>query len=92
MTTELQIELDPSVKREFGSPAGEARVTRTASALEANGISVLRAAHAADAKRIVLQLIPDGSQVHHGASRSLEVRGSSMRSRTPHGSTPSDHG
>jgi hypothetical protein len=50
-------------------------VTRTASALEANGISVLRAAHAADAKRIVLQLIPDGSQVHHGASRSLEVSG-----------------
>ena len=75
MTMELQIELDPSVKREFGSPASEARVTGTASALEANGISVLRAAHAADAKRIVLQLIPDGSQVHHGASRSLEVSG-----------------
>jgi hypothetical protein len=75
VTTELQIELDPSVKREFGSPASEARVTRTASALEANGISVLRAADAADAKRIVLQLIPDGSQVHHGASRSLEVSG-----------------
>jgi LUD domain len=75
VTMELQIELDPSVKREFGSPASEARVTGTASALEANGISVLRAAHAADAKRIVLQLIPDGSQVHHGASRSLEVSG-----------------
>jgi LUD domain len=75
VTMELQIELDPSVKREFGRPASEARVTGTASALEANGISVLRAAHAADAKRIVLQLIPDGSQVHHGASRSLEVSG-----------------
>jgi hypothetical protein len=75
VTMELQIKLDPSVRREFGSPASEARVTRTASALEANGISVLRAAHAADAKRIVLQLIPDGSQVYHGASRSLEVSG-----------------
>ena len=75
MTTELQIELDPSAKREFGRLASEARVTRTASALEANGISVLRAAHAPDAKRIVLQLIPDGSQVHHGASRSLEASG-----------------
>ena len=44
-------------------------------ALEANGIRVLRAADAAEAKRIVLGLIPHGSQVHHGASESLEVSG-----------------
>ena len=50
-------------------------MTRTAAALEANGISVLRAADAAEAKRIVLGLIPDGSQVHHGASESLEASG-----------------
>lgn len=55
--------------------AADARVTRTAAALEANGISVLRAADAAEAKRIVLGLIPDGSQVHHGASESLEASG-----------------
>ena len=48
---------------------------RTAAALEANGIEVLRAADAAEAKRIVLGLIPDGSQVHHGASESLEASG-----------------
>ena len=36
---------------------------------------MLRAADAAEAKRIVLGLIPDGSQVHHGASQSLEVSG-----------------
>jgi L-lactate utilization protein LutC len=48
---------------------------RTAVALEANGMSVLRAANAAEAKRIVLGLIPTGSQVHHGASESLEVSG-----------------
>src|SRR5881296_3353001 len=53
----------------------EARVRRTAAALEANGISVLRAADIAEAKRIVLGLIPDGSQVHHGASQSLEESG-----------------
>ena len=47
----------------------------TAAALEANGISVLRAADAAEAKRIVLGLIPDGSQVHHGASQILRARG-----------------
>jgi L-lactate utilization protein LutC len=36
---------------------------------------VLQAADAAEAKRMVLDLIPDGAQVHHGASESLEVTG-----------------
>jgi L-lactate utilization protein LutC len=53
----------------------EARVSRAAAALEANGIGVLRAADAAEAKRIVLGLIPDGSQVYHGASQTLEATG-----------------
>jgi hypothetical protein len=75
VSTELQVDLDPSIKRRFGTVADDARVTRTAAALEANGISVLRAADGAEAKRIVLGLIPDGSQVHHGASQSLEVSG-----------------
>jgi hypothetical protein len=77
MSTELQLDLDldPSIKREFGTLAANARVTRTAAALEASGISVLRAADAAEAKRIVLGLIPDGSEVHHGASETLEASG-----------------
>jgi YkgG family uncharacterized protein len=36
---------------------------------------VLRAANAVEAKRIVLGLIPEGAQVHHGASQTLEVSG-----------------
>jgi hypothetical protein len=36
---------------------------------------VFRAGDSAEAKRIVLSLIPDGAQVHHGASRSLETAG-----------------
>ncbi len=75
MTTELYADLDRSIRRRFGSLGDDARVKRTAAALEANGISVLRAADAAEAKRIVLGLIPDGSQVHHGASLSLEWSG-----------------
>ena len=75
MITELQPDLDGSFSRRFGTVADEARVKRTAAALEANGIEVLRAADAAEAKRIVLGLIPDGSQVHHGASESLEASG-----------------
>ena len=75
MTTELQLELDESIQRRFGTVADDARVTRTAAALEANGIRVLRAGNAAEAKQIVLDLIPDGAQVHSGASQSLEVAG-----------------
>src|SRR2546425_6549773 len=75
MTTELYADLDRSIRRRFGTLGDDARVRRTAAALEANGISVLRAADAAEAKRIVLGLIPDGSQVYHGASESLEESG-----------------
>jgi hypothetical protein len=75
VTTEVQLEVDESIKRRFGTVADDARVTRTAAALEENGIRVLRAANAAEAKRIVLDLIPDGSQVHSGASLSLDVSG-----------------
>ena len=75
MITEPQPDLDGSLSRRFGTVAEEAQAKRTAAALEANGIEVLRAADAAEAKRIVLGLIPDGSQVHHGASESLEASG-----------------
>src|SRR5712691_1196550 len=75
MTTELYIDLDRSIRRRFGTLGGDARVRRTAAALEANGVSVFRAADATEAKRIVLRLIPDGAKVHHGASQSLEVSG-----------------
>src|SRR3989454_5112522 len=75
MTTELYTDLDRAMRGRFGTLGDDARVRRTAAALEANGISVLRAADAAEAKRIVLGLIPGGSQVHHGASQSLEKSG-----------------
>jgi L-lactate utilization protein LutC len=75
MISELYPDLEQSLSHQFGTVADDARVKRTANALEANGISVLRAADAAEAKRIVLDLIPDGSQVHHGASLSLEEAG-----------------
>jgi hypothetical protein len=70
--TQVQPDLDPTLNRRFAAPAEEARVTRTAAALEANGITVLRAANIAEAKRLVLDLIPAGSQVYQGASQSLQ--------------------
>jgi L-lactate utilization protein LutC len=75
MITQLKPDLDRSVSRHFGVLADDDRVRRTAAALESNGISVLRATDAAEGKRLVLGLIAEGSQVHHGASQTLEVTG-----------------
>jgi hypothetical protein len=75
MVTELNSKLDQSISRRYATMADDARVKRTAAALEANGIGVLRAADAAEARRVVLDLIPAGSQVHHGASETLEYTG-----------------
>lgn len=75
MLTELKPDPDRSIARQFATLASEARVERTVAALEANGMSALRARDAADAKRVVLGLIPDGSQVHHGASETLDDTG-----------------
>ena len=59
----------------FSTPADEVQVRRVAAALEANGFSALRASDAAEAGRLVLELIPEGTKVHHGASQTLEVTG-----------------
>src|SRR5439155_3105352 len=83
MSTELHPALDQSLSRRFATVADDDRVTRTVAALEANGMSVLRAANAAEAKRIVLGLIPAGSEVHHGASQSLEVSGIAQEIESP---------
>ena len=75
MISELESDLDPSLVRQFGTVADDARVSRATAALQAHGITVLRARDAEEAKRIVLGLIPEGSQVHHGASLTLQVTG-----------------
>jgi hypothetical protein len=75
MRSELHPGLDQSLSGQFAAVADDERVTRAAAALEANGIRVLRAANAGEAKRIVLGLIPAGSRVYQGASQTLDVAG-----------------
>jgi hypothetical protein len=67
------VDLTPAAR--FATVADESTVQHTADALAANGFTVLRARDAADARRIVLELIPEGAQVHHGASKTLDVTG-----------------
>ena len=64
-----------SASQGFHELASDERVRRTASALEENGVSVLRAADADEARQIVLGLIPEGARVHQGASLTLEATG-----------------
>src|SRR6266581_1701021 len=75
MITEAEVDPDGSLTRRWATKADEAGVKRTMAALEANGITVIRASDAAAAKLIVLDLIPNGSQVHHGASQTLDLVG-----------------
>ena len=72
MIKEVEVDPDGSLTRRWGTKADDVRVKRTMAALEANGMTVLRASDAAAAKRIVLDLIPDASQVHQGASQTLD--------------------
>ena len=75
MVTQLRPDLAEALSRQFGTTAEDARVKRTAKALAANGISVLLASDAAEAKRMVLDLIPEGSEVHEGTSETLAATG-----------------
>jgi L-lactate utilization protein LutC len=75
LDTEIQPDLAKSLSRQFATVPDDARVERAATALEANGVTVIRAANAGEAKRIVLGLVPAGAQVHNGASQSLEETG-----------------
>lgn len=75
MIDQISVELEPALTLRYGRPKGEERLKRVADALAANGFMVRRARGAAEAYQAVLGLIPDGSEVHHGASRTLELTG-----------------
>lgn len=68
-------DLDAALTLQHGTAKSEARVARAAAALEANGISVRRAADAGQAREMVLAMIPEGAAVHQGSSQTLEVTG-----------------
>ncbi len=72
MDTQNKPDFERSLGQQFAVLADDASVLRTATALEDNGITVVRAADAEEAKRIVLDLVPVGAQVHNGASQTLE--------------------
>ena len=82
MIVELEPDLNRSMSRRWATKADDVRVKRTIAALEANGITALRAADRAEAGRLVLELIPEGAEVHSGASQSLDLAGVSAEIET----------
>ena len=60
---------------ELSKLANDEKIARTSKALEANGIQTLIAETGADAKRLFLELIPEGSEVFLSSSVTLEQLG-----------------
>jgi flagellin-like hook-associated protein FlgL len=56
---------------DFSAPAAADRIQRTVNALRANNIETVVVDTGTDAKREVLARIPEGSEVHSGASKTL---------------------
>jgi hypothetical protein len=63
------------ITRDFAQPAPAEAIERAAQALEANGIHAIVVATGEEAKRALLDLIPEGAQVHSGASKTLDSIG-----------------
>ena len=59
MIKEVQVDTDGQLTRRWGTKANAVRVERTMAALEANGMTVIRASDAPAAERIVLDLVVD---------------------------------
>jgi DNA-binding MarR family transcriptional regulator len=75
MSDGLAVDIDPALQVRYGRTKSAAEVDRAARALEQNGFVVRRAATAAEAKEVVLSLIPEGAEVLHGASQTLQLSG-----------------
>lgn len=59
----------------FSEVASNEQIQRTAKALEANGIRTIIAANAEEAKKALLDLIPEGAEVFTSTSQTLEALG-----------------
>lgn len=61
--------------KDFTGLATNEQIERTAQALEANGIHTLIAENGEQARKLFFELLPEGAQVHQGASATLEALG-----------------
>ena len=64
-----------SPNKEFTHLASEGQIQRTAQALQANGMQVLIAENGAQAKKMVLDLLPQNVEIYTNQSKTLEKLG-----------------
>ena len=70
------ISLAPNLSHSaFAQLASEKQIEKTVQALQAHGIRVVVFDTSEEARKYVLDLIPDGAEVYHSPSRTLEVLG-----------------
>jgi len=72
-TTNKELVITPV--EEYAKQATDEKIERTSKALEANGIQTLIAENGTEAKRLFLELIPEGSEVFLSSSVTLEQLG-----------------
>jgi hypothetical protein len=65
----------PEHQPDYTSPAPEAIIQKVAEALRANNIATQVVDTADDARRLVLELVPEGAEVHSGKSKTLADAG-----------------
>jgi hypothetical protein len=73
------IAVDTTIKlvpnKEFAKLASDVQIERVAKALEANGMKTLIAENGEEAKRLVLNLVPQAAEVYANQSKTLEQLG-----------------
>lgn len=73
VTVDTTIKLIPN--NAFAKLASDTQIERVARALERNGMKVLIAENGEEAKRLVLDLVPQGAEVYANLSKTLETIG-----------------
>ena len=79
MTLATALETNPTSQavatRSFADRADDATIERTATGLRAKGYAVHVVEDRDEARRVILDILPEGAEVGQGASRTLEVIG-----------------
>lgn len=70
------------MNHDYSQPASDEQIERTARALEANGIRTIIANNREEARTAFFEHLPEGAQVHQGASRTLEELGITVEIET----------
>lgn len=69
---DLTIELAHNQNLDFTSPAPEVTIQRVVEAMRTNNIDARVVDTGEEARRLVLELVPEGAEVHSGKSKTLE--------------------